>query len=48
VASDITDRLRDLRDSPPDRAAGVAAAAERYSVPAVLDAFDELFQKARV
>jgi glycosyltransferase involved in cell wall biosynthesis len=48
VAADITERLRELRDSPLDRAAGVAAAAERYSVPAVLDAFDELFQKARV
>ncbi|MEO6087771.1 MAG: glycosyltransferase family 4 protein [Umezawaea sp.] len=48
VAGDITDRLRDLRDSPPDRAAGVAAARERYSVPAVLDAYDELFGKARL
>ncbi len=48
VAADITDRLRELRDSPPDKESGVAAAAERYSVPAVLDAYEELFAKARL
>jgi glycosyltransferase involved in cell wall biosynthesis len=48
VAADITTGLRELRDGPPDKAAGVAAAAERYSVPAVLDAYEELFAKARL
>ena len=44
-AADITAGLLELRKNPPDRDKGVAAAQERYSVPAVLDAFQELFDR---
>jgi glycosyltransferase involved in cell wall biosynthesis len=45
-AADITAGLRELRDNPPDRAHGTAAAQALYSVPKVLDAFEALFEKA--
>jgi glycosyltransferase involved in cell wall biosynthesis len=42
----ITAALRQLRDNPPDRAAGSAAARKLYSVDSVLDAFEALVDKA--
>ena len=44
-AAGITAGLRELRDRPPAKDDGVAAAKARYSVDAVLDAFEALFEK---
>ena len=42
----LTAALARLRDAPPDTAAGRTAAARRYSVDAVLDAYEAVFTKA--
>ena len=42
----LTAALARLRDDPPDAAHGAAAASARYSVEAVLDAYDAVFAKA--
>jgi glycosyltransferase involved in cell wall biosynthesis len=42
----LTRALARLRDDPPDAAAGRAAAAARYSVGSVLDAYEAVFAKA--
>ena len=42
----LTTALARLRDAPPDTAAGRTAAARRYSVDAVLDAYEAVFTKA--
>jgi glycosyltransferase involved in cell wall biosynthesis len=42
----LTAGLRELRDDPPAAAAGVAAAEARFSVAAVLDAFEAIFDEA--
>ncbi|WP_018331739.1 glycosyltransferase family 4 protein [Actinomycetospora chiangmaiensis] len=42
----LREALRALRDTPPDRAAGRAAAAADFSVDSVLDAYEAVFTKA--
>jgi glycosyltransferase involved in cell wall biosynthesis len=42
----LTAALARLRDAPPDAAAGRVAASTRYSVDAVLDAYEAVFAKA--
>jgi glycosyltransferase involved in cell wall biosynthesis len=42
----LTEGLARLRDTPPDPRAGAAAAAEAFSVDAVLDAYEAVFAKA--
>jgi glycosyltransferase involved in cell wall biosynthesis len=42
----MRDGLARLRDTPPDRSAGRAAAAEAFSVEAVLDDYEAVFTKA--
>jgi glycosyltransferase involved in cell wall biosynthesis len=42
----LTAALARLRDDPPDAAHGAATASARYSVEAVLDAYDAVFAKA--
>ena len=42
----LRDGLARLRDSPPDPVAGRAAAAEAFSVEAVLDDYEAVFTKA--
>lgn len=42
----LTAALARLRDDPPDRTAGAAAAAARYSVESVLDAYEAVLLKA--